>query len=221
MNARFVGHGDLHDRRFDYLGSETAVFETFAGGTVSNVTDVPACKHFVRAYPSQIYLDQFLSRNPLYYALSLASVFVFTSLVFLLYDFCVERRQKIVLRSALQTGAIVSDLFPVQVREQLYREREQQDKKEDWTGENEHASPIATLYPDCTVLFADLVGFTKWSSQKTPTQVFDLLETLYGAFDKDAKRRKVFKVRRIVCAKNGALTLATPVLFYRLRLLGE
>ncbi|CAB9501130.1 Receptor-type guanylate cyclase gcy [Seminavis robusta] len=58
-------------------------------------------------------------------------------------------------------------------------------------------SPIADLYPDCTVLFADIVGFTAWSSTRDPSQVFVLLETLYGAFDAIAKRRRVFKVETI------------------------
>jgi class 3 adenylate cyclase len=43
--------------------------------------------------------------------------------------------------------------------------------------------------------FADIVGFTAWSSAREPYQVFILLETLYQAFDEIAKRRRVFKVR--------------------------
>jgi class 3 adenylate cyclase len=34
-------------------------------------------------------------------------------------------------------------------------------------------------------------------SSRSPVQVFTLLETLYGAFDKIAKRRRVFKVETI------------------------
>ena len=43
-------------------------------------------------------------------------------------------------------------------------------------------------------MFADLVGFTAWSSVREPVQVFILLETVYGAFDEIAKKRGVFKV---------------------------
>ena len=45
-------------------------------------------------------------------------------------------------------------------------------------------APIAELFTDTTVLFADLAGFTAWASARQPTEVFTLLETLYGAFDK-------------------------------------
>ena len=59
------------------------------------------------------------------------------------------------------------------------------------------SNQIAQLYPECTVFFADLAGFTLWSSKRQPTEVFMLLETLYGAFDKIAERRRVFKVETI------------------------
>mgnify|MGYP000022019854 CR=1 FL=1 len=40
-------------------------------------------------------------------------------------------------------------------------------------------------------------GFTRWSSERSPTEVFHLLETLYGAFDKLAARRRVYKVETV------------------------
>jgi class 3 adenylate cyclase len=45
--------------------------------------------------------------------------------------------------------------------------------------------------------FADIVGFTSWSSVREPSQVFILLETLYAAFDAIARRRRIFKVETI------------------------
>jgi len=47
------------------------------------------------------------------------------------------------------------------------------------------------------IVFADIAGFTAWSSVREPCQVFTLLETLYHAFDEIAKRRRVFKVETI------------------------
>ena len=44
---------------------------------------------------------------------------------------------------------------------------------------------------------ADLVGFTAWSSEREPSQVFRLLETLYNAFDMIARRSGIFKVETI------------------------
>lgn len=55
-------------------------------------------------------------------------------------------------------------------------------------------APIADLFPHTTVMFADIAGFTAWSSVREPTQVFVLLETVYKNFDRIAKRRRIFKV---------------------------
>jgi class 3 adenylate cyclase len=57
--------------------------------------------------------------------------------------------------------------------------------------------PIADLFPNCTVYFADIAGFTAWSSAREPAQVFYLLQAVYQAFDLLAKRRRVFKVETI------------------------
>jgi hypothetical protein len=59
------------------------------------------------------------------------------------------------------------------------------------------SEPIADSFPGSTVMFADIVGFTSWSSKRDPFEVFKLLETLYNAFDIVANRRRVFKVETI------------------------
>ena len=46
-------------------------------------------------------------------------------------------------------------------------------------------------------MFGDVAGFTAWASAREPSQVFMLLETIYGAFDKVAKKNGVFKVETI------------------------
>lgn len=59
------------------------------------------------------------------------------------------------------------------------------------------SAPIADLFPNTTIIFADIAGFTAWSSQREPEQVFTLLETLYRSFDIIAHKLKVFKVETI------------------------
>lgn len=46
-------------------------------------------------------------------------------------------------------------------------------------------------------MFADMEGFTAWSSQRDPISVFTLLETVYNAFDEIAAKKKVFKVETV------------------------
>ena len=61
----------------------------------------------------------------------------------------------------------------------------------------QHDQPIADLFPYCTVMFADIAGFTAWSSAREPAQVFILLQTVYQSFDLIANKRRVFKVETI------------------------
>ena len=42
------------------------------------------------------------------------------------------------------------------------------------------SKPIANLFPETTVMFADMEGFTAWASMRDPIAVFHLLETIYG-----------------------------------------
>ncbi len=71
--------------------------------------------------------------------------------------------------------------------------------------------PIADFFPHCTVLFADIVGFTAWSSVRDPTAVFTLLESLYSCFDGIARRLRVFKVETIGDCYVAATGLPEPM----------
>jgi class 3 adenylate cyclase len=63
---------------------------------------------------------------------------------------------------------------------------ERASESDDFAARN--AKQIAELFPETTIMFADIAGFTAWSSSREPSHVFTLLEALYGAFDRQAKR---------------------------------
>ncbi|CAB9513948.1 Receptor-type guanylate cyclase gcy [Seminavis robusta] len=56
---------------------------------------------------------------------------------------------------------------------------------------------IADLYEEASILFCDLVGFTAWSSSRKPKEVFQLLEAIFGAFDKEAEKKRIYKIETI------------------------
>lgn len=59
----------------------------------------------------------------------------------------------------------------------------------------QHGSrPIADLYSESTIMFADIVGFTQWASCRVPTDAFTLLESIFASFDEIANHRRVYKV---------------------------
>ena len=68
---------------------------------------------------------------------------------------------------------------------------------DDSTAISGSSPPIADLFTDTTILFADIAGFTAWSSEREPAQVFQLLEALFKEFDAEAKKYGVFKVETI------------------------
>lgn len=175
------------------------------------------------------------------YAFVVVFIFSATSLVFILYDIIVQRRQQSVAKSAANANAIVSNMFPETVQQRLFLHAEdanrtsttkssvgfgfgtkKQQKNFVNPGHNDSkmvdgltaqytafsTKPIADLFTEATVLFADISGFTAWSSVREPSQVFTLLETVYASFDKAAKALTVFKVETI---GKSQLTSSPPI----------
>jgi class 3 adenylate cyclase/CheY-like chemotaxis protein len=58
-------------------------------------------------------------------------------------------------------------------------------------------SNIAGSYPEVTILFSDLVGFTQMSSQKTATELVKLLNDLFSRFDIRAENLGLEKIKTI------------------------
>jgi len=52
-------------------------------------------------------------------------------------------------------------------------------------------------FQEVTILFADIAGFTKYSSSVTPMQVVDMLRGLFTEFDKLCKTHELYKVYTI------------------------
>jgi class 3 adenylate cyclase len=174
-------------------------------------------------YPSTRFRESYNSARPESFTSILTAVFVSTGIVFCIYVQYVQRRQNKIVATALRTNAIVSSLFPSNVRDRVMQEAEEQAERdmasntsmfasatnrlknflEDGPGDSGKqdgifsTKPIADLFPETTLMFADMVGFTAWSSVREPCQVFTLLETVYHAFDEIAKRRGVFKVETV------------------------
>ena len=209
----FVGAGDRHEGKYQgYKRSTSFNVSTIDDGSETGIVfDQTQCPYSLSVYPSQQYYNTFVGGQAALTSFAVAMVFIFTMCMFLVYDHVVEIRQRLVLAHATQSTAIVSSLFPKNVRDRLM-----QPHKNDKKGNNQHAmvpnhrlktflsggetnegQPIADLFLNCTVFFADIAGFTAWSSTREPAQVFVLLQTVYQAFDTLAKRRKVFKVETI------------------------
>jgi len=61
----------------------------------------------------------------------------------------------------------------------------------------QHDGVIADGFPDVTVLFADLVDFTRRSQASSPQQLVQVLDELFSAFDQLARRHGLEKIKTI------------------------
>eukprot|EP00526_Cylindrotheca_closterium_P001661 CAMPEP_0113641374 /NCGR_PEP_ID=MMETSP0017_2-20120614/21721_1 /TAXON_ID=2856 /ORGANISM="Cylindrotheca closterium" /LENGTH=1133 /DNA_ID=CAMNT_0000552715 /DNA_START=78 /DNA_END=3479 /DNA_ORIENTATION=+ /assembly_acc=CAM_ASM_000147 len=202
-NAEYLGAFDAHDSQYDNLEVTKVLVDLDVDESkIPEGNCVPTLT--LHLYPTEDFEERYLSNKALYYTVAVVFIFGFTSMVFILYDFFVGRRQRTVMDRIMKQDKIVSDVFPTAIRERLY-DGHKSSSGDDLLGPSDFErqtnnlteAPLADLFPDTTVMFADIAGFTAWSSAREPSQVFILLETIYGAFDKLAYRYGVFKVETV------------------------
>ncbi len=69
---------------------------------------------------------------------------------------------------------------------------------------------IADVFPDVTVLFADLVGFTRMSEQLPPAELVAMLNKIFSMFDQLAEKHGLEKIKTIGDAYMAASGLPMP-----------
>eukprot|EP00980_Cylindrotheca_fusiformis_P019624 scaffold6818_cov95-Cylindrotheca_fusiformis.AAC.6 len=118
-NAVFLGEADLHNPKYDSLVvSEVFVDLEIDKSLLPDETCVPVVN--VHVYPSAELEDSFQTDNNIIYTVMVVAIFGFTTLVFLLYDYSVGKRQRTVMDRVVEQDRIVSDVFPTAIRDRLY-----------------------------------------------------------------------------------------------------
>jgi PAS domain S-box-containing protein len=69
---------------------------------------------------------------------------------------------------------------------------------------------IAESFEDVTVMFADLVDFTKYSAQTSPTELVEMLNVIFSEFDQLAEQHGLEKIKTIGDAYMVVAGLPTP-----------
>lgn len=218
QESRFEGEGDLHDPSYDGI-KEQAYLDYIPGDDPI----VEMCRHLISVYPTKQFQNENTSNNPLLYSGVVIGLFGFAILVFVLYDIFVTLRQRKTEKEAERTDQIMGQLFPDKFREKLFREEDGLGNGKAHKGgvvtsgmqnsegaADPNEKPIAELFPQATVLFADIAGFTAWSSIRNPSHVFKLLESIFQAFDEVAKKYGVFKVETVGDCYVAVVGLPTP-----------
>lgn len=164
-DVQFVGQGDLHDTKYDDV-EEKATFDDLIAIKDNNGVNLgldfnqELCQYTVRIFPTSEFENEYKTGLPILVTIAVGAVFLFAVLMFFVYDRLVERRQNLVLATAKQTTAIVSSLFPAQIKDRLMAQgadgkglSSNVDDMNDTGGK-----PLADLFLETTVLFADIAG---------------------------------------------------------------
>jgi len=163
------------------------------------------CLYSMHLYPDSKFANLYLTPLPFLFAIGVAGAFLFMVIVFFVYNRFVFKRNEKLVENAARSNAVITSLFPDNIRNQLIGDDSRNNPRsfQELLGPASDAvanlarPPLADYFATATVMFADICGFTAWSSVREPSQVFTLLETLYGSFDRLTKHSKVFKVETV------------------------
>ncbi len=168
----FIGKGNLASSKYDDMMLSVDLDESkfiIEPNTIALTLNQDVCAYNLRIYPTTEGDEHYNDFLPLMITLTVAAVFLMTTAVFYCYDIMVERRQKVVLDTAQRSTAIVSSIFPKNVRDQILqspvqgnatklrslvndtkpkRDRISIGAADANTGDT--SRPIADLFPDCT-----------------------------------------------------------------------
>lgn len=123
----YIGKGDFHNSRFDYLSkmydiSEVQRWNPFVSRQGAADLNRDYCRYNIIVYPSDDLYSQYVTVKPAVYTGLVAFVLLCIFLVAITYDCVVQRRLKKSLASAMESRALVSSLFPDNVQGRLFED---------------------------------------------------------------------------------------------------
>jgi hypothetical protein len=179
QTASYLGEGDLHDPNYSFLVAED-FFASFENSDLllDNELD-DHCVYFKSVYPTKQFEESQRTNMPLMMALAILCVSVLIVLAFIAFDCLVSNRQNRLMKTAKKQHALVASLFPKSIQKKLMEEVEEEMKagkklssfgkaglrsyldEEGRENEATNTKPIADLFPETTVMFADIAGENK------------------------------------------------------------
>ena len=128
-------------------------------------------------YPSDTFKASYDSNTPEIYAAVVAITFACVAIVFFVYDLFVFKRNENLVNKAAQTMNIVNSIFPGNIRDRIMDEKQEQQEmrqrkskggklkafmKDGSTADGHRGArkPLADLFLETTICFADISNFT-------------------------------------------------------------
>ena len=147
-----IGEGDLHEPAYDEM--EVVMPLLLFREEIDKLTmatfehDVDCLPEITFSmYPSKKFEESFYSNEATYYTTGVVVIFIFTTLVFMLYDFFVHKRQAKVMARIMKQNKIVSNIFPSAIVARLYGNDSNSDRSSRKGGRNhrhDHSSGGST-----------------------------------------------------------------------------
>lgn len=172
-DAEFLGYDDFHDGMYNDMEIQSN-FASLRGADQVNGFDMDHgwCQYSIHVFPTSDYEDQSTTNHPILFTAYVAGIFLFTFFAFLLYDRIVESRQKVVSKSAENSTALVTSIFPRNIQRRLLDGTSASEGKSFTSEKNRVQSflvgginensldvkPIADLFPQATVFCANIAG---------------------------------------------------------------
>ena len=172
--ATYLGEGDHHDSKYDFLECASTIAPLYSNSSIEDL-----CVYDLHIYPAAEMEDQHMTNKSWTFAFVVVIAFVLFAMVFVAYDNYVMLRQKKMEATANLTNAIVSSLFPANVRDRIMKNAEEHVDQvirnkgsssqfhvgssafqmKNYMGENKAeekqaygSKPIADLFPSATVM---------------------------------------------------------------------
>ncbi|GAX13385.1 3',5'-cyclic-nucleotide phosphodiesterase [Fistulifera solaris] len=222
-DVSYKGFGDLHDQAYSdmKISFELANSDLTEASTERVLQQTTRCVYMIHLYPTTSFVGGYSTMQPAFLAVSSVLIFLFTAVSFLILDYAVRKKTKLSFNIS-QTKQLIAGVAPTKIEHQMTKEDEMIEEARRQMEEAEKlkekqmggktlmdadesqecviafkGKPIADLYVATTIFFADICGFTAWSSVREPTQVFQLLESIFFQFDDIARQMGVFKVETV------------------------
>ena len=164
--ADYLGHGDLHDKSFEYLEFSIDIaslhidngsLRTSKSSRASSTTtilplDEEYCPHTLRLYPSHKLHDFYVTWTPMIFALSLVAFFGLLGLVSSSYDVITQRRMTRTLKSEQQARALIEEHFPDEFHDRIFAvKREANERKKNETRQQQQQQATSSSVASMTL----------------------------------------------------------------------
>lgn len=210
----FIGTEDRHDRNFDNMGVEISIQEALG---LSTDPEGERCLYRLRVYPTEQLKDEYESRRPLFNALSLVGLFLFSLACVALYVGCAKRLHRNQVLSGLRSYGMLKDDLPSKAGSDYNSSTEREADSPSLNLDHELAFPQLSIKDgrimsptlgqpitedltlicategesQCTAFCVDLMNLESFPDDQTREMV---ISTIHNSIDEVIKERGIKKI---------------------------